>query len=142
MSINKRIKNIYIDTELVLPMYNMHPYFYLKNLGKKCSLHMAKYGRYLTAMLFLQCWAPSWFTFLLAPLRVLLWVPLTLFSWVIVVLGREAGRKRSTHPVVWARSAIIIKWLFLIMKYSFSRILLVFVFSFMSTFSTVNFTYL
>ena len=31
----KRIKNIYIDTELVLPMYNAHPYFSLKNLGKK-----------------------------------------------------------------------------------------------------------
>ena len=35
MSINKRIKDIYTDTELVLPMYNMHPYFSLKNLGKK-----------------------------------------------------------------------------------------------------------
>ena len=38
ISINKRIKNIYIDTELVLPMYNAHPYFSLKNLGKKVHL--------------------------------------------------------------------------------------------------------
>ena len=34
----KRIKNIYIDTELVLPMYNAHPYFSLKNLGKKVHI--------------------------------------------------------------------------------------------------------
>ena len=33
--INKRIKNIYKDTELVLPMYNMHPYFSLQISGKK-----------------------------------------------------------------------------------------------------------
>ena len=33
--------------ELVLPMYNVHPYFSLKNLGKKkCTLYMAKYGTY------------------------------------------------------------------------------------------------
>ena len=25
-------------------MYNVHPYFSLKNLGKKCTLYMAKYG--------------------------------------------------------------------------------------------------
>ena len=37
-SINKRIKNIYIDKELVLPMYNVHPYFSLKNLGKKVHI--------------------------------------------------------------------------------------------------------
>ena len=30
--------------ELVLPMYNAHPYFPLKNLGKKCALYMPKYG--------------------------------------------------------------------------------------------------
>ena len=30
--------------ELVLPMYNVHPYFSLNNLGKKCALHMGKYG--------------------------------------------------------------------------------------------------
>ena len=36
-----------IDTELVLPMYNEHPYFSLKNLGKKCTLYMAKYGHQL-----------------------------------------------------------------------------------------------
>ena len=29
--------------ELVLPMYNAHLYFPLKNLGKKCTLYMAKY---------------------------------------------------------------------------------------------------
>ena len=26
---------MYIDMELALPMYNAHPYFSLKNLGKK-----------------------------------------------------------------------------------------------------------
>ena len=31
--------------KLVLPMYNVHPYFSLKNLGKKCVLYTAKYGR-------------------------------------------------------------------------------------------------
>ena len=43
----ERIKNIYIDTELVLPMYNEHPYFFLKNLGKKekYTLYTAKYGK-------------------------------------------------------------------------------------------------
>ena len=30
--------------ELVLPMYNVHPYFPLKNLGKKYALYMAKYS--------------------------------------------------------------------------------------------------
>ena len=30
--------------ELVLPMYNEHPYFFLKYLGKKYALYMAKYG--------------------------------------------------------------------------------------------------
>ena len=43
ISIHKRIKSIYIDTELVLPMYNAYPYFSLKNLGKK-ALYTAKYG--------------------------------------------------------------------------------------------------
>ena len=40
----KRMKNIYIDTELLLPMYNAHSYFSLKIVGKKCALYMAKYG--------------------------------------------------------------------------------------------------
>ena len=31
------MKNIYIDTELVLAMYNSHPYFSLKNLGEKSA---------------------------------------------------------------------------------------------------------
>ena len=31
--------------ELVLPMYNEHPYFSLKNLGKKCTLYTAKYSK-------------------------------------------------------------------------------------------------
>ena len=36
----KQIKNIYIDMELVLHMYNAHPYLSLKNLGKNvCILH-------------------------------------------------------------------------------------------------------
>ena len=30
--------------ELVLPMYNMRPYFSLKNLGGKYTLYAAKYG--------------------------------------------------------------------------------------------------
>ena len=30
--------------KLILPMYNAHPYFSLKNLGKKYTLYMAKYG--------------------------------------------------------------------------------------------------
>ena len=30
--------------EVVLFMYNAHPYFSLKNVGKKCAVHMAKYG--------------------------------------------------------------------------------------------------
>ena len=39
-SINKRIKNIYIGTELVLPVYNEHPYFPLKIQAKKvCMIH-------------------------------------------------------------------------------------------------------
>ena len=38
------MKNIYIDTELVLPMYNVHPYFSLKNVGKKVCMYTAKYG--------------------------------------------------------------------------------------------------
>ena len=44
ISINKRIKNIYIDTDLVLPIYNAHPYFPPQNLSKKCLLYMTKYG--------------------------------------------------------------------------------------------------
>ena len=28
--------------ELVLPMYNVHPYFSLKNLGKKYTIYMVK----------------------------------------------------------------------------------------------------
>ena len=35
MSINKRIENIHIDTELVLLIYNVHSYFSFRNLGKK-----------------------------------------------------------------------------------------------------------
>ena len=42
MSINKKIRNTYMDMKLVLPMYNVHPYFSLKNLGKKCALYEAK----------------------------------------------------------------------------------------------------
>ena len=32
--------------ELVLPMYDAHPYFSLKNLGKAYALYTAKYGTY------------------------------------------------------------------------------------------------
>lgn len=31
--------------ELVLPKYNVHLYFSLINLGKKCTLYMAKYSK-------------------------------------------------------------------------------------------------
>ena len=31
-----------MDTELVLPMYNAHPYFPLKNFGKKVSIIHSK----------------------------------------------------------------------------------------------------
>ena len=38
--ISKRMKNIYTNTKLVLPMYNVHPYFSLKNLNQKvCIIH-------------------------------------------------------------------------------------------------------
>ena len=30
--------------ELLLPMYNVHPYFSLKDLGKKYTLYTAKYS--------------------------------------------------------------------------------------------------
>ena len=36
--INKILKNMYIDTELVLPIYNVHPYFSLKSSGKKVHI--------------------------------------------------------------------------------------------------------
>ena len=42
--INRRIKNICLDTELVLPMYNAHPYFPLKFWAQMCTLYMANYG--------------------------------------------------------------------------------------------------
>ena len=35
---NKRIKNIYIGMELVLPMCNVRPSFSPKNLGKKAHI--------------------------------------------------------------------------------------------------------
>ena len=52
MSINKRIKNIYIDRELALPIYNTHPYLSLKNLGKIFVLYTAKCGRGLVSRLY------------------------------------------------------------------------------------------
>ena len=54
---NKRIKNIYIDTELALPMYNVHPFFSLKNLGKKVHIingkiwYLLQYGHETLASL-------------------------------------------------------------------------------------------
>ena len=36
--------------ELVLPMYNAHPYFSRTNLGKRCALHTAKYGILLSVI--------------------------------------------------------------------------------------------
>ena len=44
MSINNIIKNVYLDMELVLPMYNAHHYLSLKNQAKKYTLYTAKYG--------------------------------------------------------------------------------------------------
>ena len=35
---NKRVKNIHKDIQLVLPTDNAHPYFSLKNVGKKVSI--------------------------------------------------------------------------------------------------------
>ena len=32
---------------VIIPMYNMHPYVTLKNLSKKCTLYMAKYGNFI-----------------------------------------------------------------------------------------------
>ena len=32
--------------KLARPMYNAHPYFSLKNLGKKCALYTAKYSNF------------------------------------------------------------------------------------------------
>ena len=29
-------------------MYNVHPYFSLKTLGKRCTLYTAKYGTHIT----------------------------------------------------------------------------------------------
>ena len=40
--INKRMENIYIDMELVLPIYSAHPYFSLKNWGKKVRIIHSK----------------------------------------------------------------------------------------------------
>ena len=30
---------------IIIPMYNVQPYFSLKHLGKKCALYTAKYGK-------------------------------------------------------------------------------------------------
>lgn len=49
------MKNICIDKELELPMYNVHPYFSLTNLGKKCTLYKAKYGNYGTCSVTPAC---------------------------------------------------------------------------------------
>ena len=56
---------------------------------------------------FLQGWAPNWFTFLLASLGVLLWLSLTLFPQVIVVVGREKQGETGLYQVAWAKSPII-----------------------------------
>ena len=42
ISINKTIKNIYVDTELVLPMYSVHPYFSFKILDKNVCIIYSK----------------------------------------------------------------------------------------------------
>ena len=36
-----------MDTELVLPMYNVHPYFSFKIVVKKWALYMENYGKIL-----------------------------------------------------------------------------------------------
>ena len=38
----------HIDIELVLPMYNTHPYFSLKNVGKNAHTRHSKMWFYLT----------------------------------------------------------------------------------------------
>lgn len=35
---NRRIKNIFIDMEVVVLMYNEHPYFLLANLGQEVHI--------------------------------------------------------------------------------------------------------
>ena len=40
--------------ELVLPMYDVHPYFSLKHLGKKCTLYLAKYGKHISRICLYQ----------------------------------------------------------------------------------------
>ena len=40
--------------ELVLPIYNTHPYFSPKTLGKNCALYMAKYGKFTMLMISVQ----------------------------------------------------------------------------------------
>ena len=50
---------IHIYMELVLPIYNMRPYFSLKNLGEKCALYTAKYGAkiLLHNKKYIFCWS-------------------------------------------------------------------------------------
>ena len=36
--------------DLVLPTYNAHPYLFLKNLCKNCTLYMAKYSKFVTTL--------------------------------------------------------------------------------------------
>lgn len=47
------MKNIYIDTEIVLPVYNAHPYFPPYKSGQKSAhVYTAKYDiRYLRVVL-------------------------------------------------------------------------------------------
>ena len=45
ISTNKRIKNIYMGTDSVLPTYNAHPIFPSKIWAKTCALYTAKHGR-------------------------------------------------------------------------------------------------
>ena len=54
--------------KLALPMYNVHPYFSFKNLGKKCTLNMAKYGNSITHHLYIVlCVRHSQSSLLLSP---------------------------------------------------------------------------
>ena len=61
ISINKRIKNIYAVMELVLPLYNVHPYFTLQHLGPKTA-HSTQQnmvtvkGREVQRMLYQEYW--------------------------------------------------------------------------------------
>ena len=53
-----------------------------------------------TPMLFVQSWAIDQFSFILQPLRILLWFSLVLFPGFMIVLGKEEERDTSINHLV------------------------------------------